>query len=390
MCYIGIYMDDKNQMKKPDYPRVESLDREFDSETDRQFGPSGVSLRTGFTTHYPDSDSQGFTEKAFSSKTGGFFLIVPDTQNPENLRTRNVAPKWMPDDGNTYQDDLYTPPYTQPNIKNYPAETFMPDGTATPKRRWKLPLVLFLLTCISVTLMGGWMYALALMTILVLHEAGHFFQSRRYGNYCSFPYFIPMPLTFIGTMGAVIAMDSRVRNRNIIFDIGITGPLVGLIPAILFYIIGLHMSAVVPVTPGDTIHLGDSLLTAFLTWSVLGPIPPEHDVLLHPMAFAGWFGMLLTAVNLFPMGQLDGGHVLYAMLGTRATLASKIIWWICVVLVVLLGAWQWSLMLIFILWLCPTHPPTRDDSIPLTWPRRVLGFLTLLFVIFAFSPTPFY
>ena len=141
---------------------------------------------------------------------------------------------------------------------------------------------------------------------LVCHEAGHFLQARRYGVYASFPYFIPMPIPPLGTLGAVIAMEARMGNRRALFDIGITGPLAGLVPTLIFYVLGIHWShpAVAAPHPGE-LTLGAPYLFSKLTEVLVQPLPQGQYLDLHPVAFAGWVGLLITALNLMPIGQLD-------------------------------------------------------------------------------------
>ncbi len=270
--------------------------------------------------------------------------------------------------------------------------------------RWRLPLVLFLATCASTYWVGGWVYSAALMTILVCHEAGHFLQARRYGVPASLPFFLPMPLTPIGTLGAVIAMDARVKDRRALFDIGITVPLAGLIPTLACCVIGLQppFSRVIampqiPGFPGDGMfELGEPLLFTLLAQWHFGPLPEGYTVVIGSLATAGWVGLLITAVNLFPIGQLDGGHVLYALLRRRA---HHVAWVILVgaVLAVVAGVWifnqrgmvGWTVMLVLLALMGPRHPPTANDSVPLGPVRIVLGWATLAFLIVGFTPNPF-
>ncbi|MCC6556230.1 MAG: site-2 protease family protein [Polyangiaceae bacterium] len=205
--------------------------------------------------------------------------------------------------------------------------------------RWKKNLALFLATVVSVFLAGtlwnpdtprsddliglvrylpyGWPFAVPLLSILLVHEFGHYFAARAHRVEASLPFFIPMPfLSPFGTMGAVISMKGRIRSRNALLDIGASGPLAGLVIALPVLIIGLMGSEVKPVT-GSGIQEGQSLLYLALKRVVLGPIPPDHDVFLSPVALAGWTGLFVTSLNLIPIGQLDGGHIAYALFGTR-------------------------------------------------------------------------
>jgi membrane-associated protease RseP (regulator of RpoE activity) len=277
-----------------------------------------------------------------------------------------------------------------------------------PRRRVRLPVLLFVATCLTTLLAGmgdeataemGWFeafvyglrYAVPVMTILLCHEMGHFLQAHRYGVHASLPYFIPMPVGPLGTLGAVIAMEPRMGHRKALFDIGISGPLAGLVPTFIFLVIGLRHSTF--VTPSHVeFGLGSPLLFSLLAkWIVVGQPQANQVLLIDPMAFAGWVGLLITSLNLIPIGQLDGGHVLYAILRERANRIASLLWLFAVVMVILhfrdYGNWLPMLILIYFV-LGTRHPPTADDNEPLGLGRMVLGWLTLGFIIVGFTPTP--
>lgn len=197
--------------------------------------------------------------------------------------------------------------------------------------RWRLPLLLFLATVASTMYAGrggtgdpeagwldGWKFAVPLLAILLAHEFGHYTFARLRGVRVSLPFFIPMPFSFIGTMGAVIRMEAA-RSRNALLDVGASGPLAGLAVALPVLAIGLKLSTVAPLFhPGQGgIQEGQSLLYWAMKRVFVGELGPEQDVLLHPTALAGWVGLLVTMINLMPIGQLDGGHVAYALLGAK-------------------------------------------------------------------------
>lgn len=178
-------------------------------------------------------------------------------------------------------------------------------------------LALFVASCVTTWLAGGAAFAATLMGILVCHEAGHYVVGRRHGVPVSLPYFIPLPPQIsLGTMGAVIRMDRPISDRNALFDVGAAGPIAGLVIAIPLLVVGLHLSELGPPTPDGLIE-GNSILYAALKYAVFGRWLPGDgiDVQLHPMAFAGWVGLLITMINLMPIGQLDGGHVARAAIG---------------------------------------------------------------------------
>ncbi len=257
-------------------------------------------------------------------------------------------------------------------------------------RRLLLPALLFVATCFSTYLVGGFAFAVPLMFILTTHELGHFFQALRYHVPASLPYFIPMPLSPIGTMGAVIGMPAGIGNRKALYDIGISGPLAGLVPAIACSIAGLQLSQVVAFAGRkDMLMLGEPLLFKLLVLLTFGPLEPTQDIALHPLAYAGWVGIFITGLNLIPIGQLDGGHVLYALLLRRAHPVAMFALFAAVLAVAVFGYWGWSLMLFLLFLMGPRHPPTADDSVPLGLGRIILGWLTLSFVILGFTPQPF-
>ena len=272
-------------------------------------------------------------------------------------------------------------------------------------RRRLLPALLFAATCLSTLLAGrnaammtdGWWagiahglrYAVPVMTILLCHEMGHFLQAHRYGVRASLPYFLPMPFSPIGTFGAVIAMEPRVGGRRALFDIGISGPLAGLVPTFIFLVVGLQ-SSTYGVPPRNEILFGYPPLIRYLMTMFHGPIPIGQYIMLSPMAFAGWVGLLVTSLNLIPIGQLDGGHVLYALLRHKARKVAVLLLLTAVFVVVFnwdtLG--HWMLMLFLLFFIGPIHPPTADDNEPLGMGRIVLGWLTLAFILIGFTPEP--
>lgn len=265
------------------------------------------------------------------------------------------------------------------------------DGDATPRRQVLLPIVLFVATCYTTYDTDGPVFAAALMLILTMHELGHFFQALRYRVPASLPFFIPMPYSPTGTMGAVIGMQAHVGDRKALFDIGITGPLAGLVPTIVCSLVGLRLSEVIDVAGHrQGMMLGEPLLFKLLTWLTFGPLGESQDVALHPLAFAGWVGIFITGLNLIPIGQLDGGHVLYALLLRRAHRVAAFLFFSAVMAIAIFGYWEWSVMLMLLFIMGPMHPPTADDTVPLGTARTVLGWLTLAFVVLGFTPQPFY
>ncbi len=267
---------------------------------------------------------------------------------------------------------------------------------AKKKRKYFIHFFLFVLTVfttffvgLSDGVKGALWYSGAIMTILLTHEMGHFIAAKKYGVSATLPYFIPIPLPPFGTMGAVIKMGGRIPNRKALFDIGAAGPIAGLVMIIPSIVIGLKMSQIVNISSlgENTITLGDSLLFSLISRAILGDIPQGQDVLLHPLAYAGWVGLLVTALNLLPIGQLDGGHVFYSLLRNRSKMFS-LIFYTALVIVCLFFYVGWFLVLI-LLAIFRKHPATMNDYIPLGRKRKIVGILVLLVFIISFTPVPF-
>lgn len=241
----------------------------------------------------------------------------------------------------------------------------------------------------------GWPFALSLLSILLAHELGHYFTGRHYRVPVSLPYFIPVPLpeflgNVLGTMGAVIRMKAPITNRRTMLDIGAAGPLVGLVVAVPVLLLGLSLSQVQPITTDQVYMLeGNSLLYLLLKYAMFGHWLPGGglDVFIHPVAFAGWAGLLVTSLNLIPAGQLDGGHVLYSLLGERA---QRLTWPIIAALVALgLLVWQgWLLWAGLVFLFGQGHPGPLDSITQLDARRKVVAVLVLAVFVLTFTPVP--
>lgn len=273
------------------------------------------------------------------------------------------------------------------------------ESAPSTLRRWGPPAVLFVLTCLTTWHVGntwspsGWLYAFGIMTILTCHELGHFLQARRYGVPASPPHFIPMPwpLSPLGTMGAIIGMRSRIPSSKALYDIAITGPLAGLVPTLIFGAIGVKLSSFGGFVTQPPWLSGKPMLFQALERLMLGGDLPGLKITYHPLAVAAWTGLFITALNLIPIGQLDGGHILYTLLKKKAHAVS-----IALVLFSALAIlwnfntyWPWCLMLTLLVLMGVRHPPTEDDQARLGGGRVALGWLTLAFVLVGFTPSPF-
>ena len=234
----------------------------------------------------------------------------------------------------------------------------------------------------------GWPFAATLLGILVTHEFGHFVLSWLHRVPASLPLFIPGPPQFIGTFGAIIRIRSPIMNRRALFDIGVAGPIAGFLVAVVALLIGMSLSTVVPTLGRYGLQLGEPLLLQFFAWLIFGPIPDTYDIVLHPVGFAAWFGLFVTALNLIPVGQLDGGHVAFALFGQR----QRTLAWMIFPVLVILGIWGWPGWL---LWaglaalMGITHPPVIDPATPLGRGRMWVGWAAIGIFILSFSPVPF-
>ncbi|HYA36453.1 MAG TPA: site-2 protease family protein [Candidatus Binataceae bacterium] len=280
--------------------------------------------------------------------------------------------------------------------------------------------LLFFLTLLTTTMAGAYMagadlaivhpfrsiwqltwgltFSIPLMFILGSHEMGHFIVSWRNRVEATWPYFIPAPypsVFFLGTFGAFIRMKSVVRSRRVMFDIGAAGPWAGALVAIPITFVGLMMSTVTPLDASQGgIQLGNSLIFLALTKAALHVDPDTVNINLHPTALAGWVGLFVTTLNLLPVGQLDGGHVTYALFGRRHGVISVLCVIGCILMVFvpfftsLPFWWGWLVWAGLLLFLGLQHPSTADVDTPLDKPRRLAAWLTIALFVVTFSPVP--
>jgi membrane-associated protease RseP (regulator of RpoE activity) len=307
----------------------------------------------------------------------------------------------------------------------FPAPPYDTEGPVLPvaytsprkfqDRRW-LHLTLFVLTLASTTLMGvehflafasdfgrnpvvlttaaipqGLWYSATVLIILGAHELGHYLACRYYQVDASLPFFIPMPGVLTGTLGAFIRIREPIPTKRMLFDIGIAGPLAGFVFALPALFIGIALSPIVRV-PENLVgfHLGEPLLFQIAAWLTWGPIGDAYSLNLHPMALAAWFGLLATALNLFPIGQLDGGHISYAVLGRRSTAVTLASIGVAILLTFFSMSWLvWTFLLVAMtLVMGPRHPRTIDEDIPLDHTRVWLAVLALVIFVLCFTPNP--
>ena len=273
----------------------------------------------------------------------------------------------------------------------------------------RIHLVLFFLTVFTTLLAGALMegakilenplelfkgipFSFTLMFILGTHEFGHYYYAQKHKVDATLPYFIPAPpfLFLIGTFGAFIKIKSPIYRKDALLQIGAAGPIAGFVIAVPALIIGLLLSDVVEKNNiQGALILGDSILMKILTWITHPKLMDTQDIMLHPIAFAGWIGLLVTMLNLLPIGQLDGGHVAYAMFGKKQRLIGQIAFIFLIPLSFLSINWLiWGLLLL-ILMRSVKHPPIQDIHIPLSDTDKRIGYICLLIFIVCFIPAPF-
>ena len=244
---------------------------------------------------------------------------------------------------------------------------------------------------VSSLLVRGFWYSGTILVILGCHELGHYFACRYYDVDASLPFFIPAPLPLTGTLGAFIRIREPIPTKRMLFDIGIAGPIAGFVVAVPALIAGVAMSHVVLV-PADFsgMELGEPPLFKLASWLLWGTLDEGYSLNLHPMAFAAWFGLLATALNLFPIGQLDGGHISYAVLGRRSSHVTMATLLIVVTLSYFAMSWRvWTVMMIMMLLAFGRHHPrTIDEDVPLDRGRVWLALVALVMFIICFTPAP--
>ena len=260
-------------------------------------------------------------------------------------------------------------------------EAFLADFTAT-RTGLSIPDLL----------LGGFWYSGTILAILGCHEMGHYFACRYYDVDASRPYFIPAPLPLTGTLGAFIRIREPIPTKRMLFDIGIAGPIAGFLIAVPALFAGVAMSHVaqLPADQSGMMELGEPLLFKAASLLIWGAIPDGYSINLHPMAFAAWFGMLATALNLFPIGQLDGGHISYAVLGRRSSHVTLVTVAAIAALSFFAMSWRvWAVLLILMLFAFGRHHPrTFDEDIPLDRPRLWLALAAVVMFAVCFTPAP--
>jgi membrane-associated protease RseP (regulator of RpoE activity) len=242
-------------------------------------------------------------------------------------------------------------------------------------------------------ILGGLWYSGTILAILGCHELGHYFACRYYDVDASLPYFLPVPVLMTGTLGAFIRIREPIPTKRMLFDIGIAGPIAGFLVAVPALFAGLAMSHLVPLPdplPPLSVSLGEPLLYRAISWLLWGVPPDGYTINMHPMAFAAWFGLLATALNLFPIGQLDGGHISYAVLGRRSSFVTLVMLVVAIVLAYFSSSWiVWTVLMIAMLAIFGRHHPrTYDEHVPLDRTRLILAVFAIVMFALCFTPAP--
>ncbi|MBI2841206.1 MAG: site-2 protease family protein [Acidobacteria bacterium] len=239
-------------------------------------------------------------------------------------------------------------------------------------------------------LIYGLPFSFTLLGILFSHEMGHYIACRYYGINATLPFFIPMPFGPVGTFGAFIRIKSPITRKKALFDIGIAGPIAGFVMTVPALIIGVYAARAIDLSPlygkgYEIYYYGEPLLYRAVAFLFQRGV--EGELMLHPIGFAAWFGLLATAINLLPMGQLDGGHILYAVTGRHFRVLSRVFWILTLAGGVLSIGWIiWALLIRFVVGL--DHPPTYDEDEPIGTARMVLFCVAIAIFILCFMPVP--
>jgi membrane-associated protease RseP (regulator of RpoE activity) len=237
----------------------------------------------------------------------------------------------------------------------------------------------------------GFYYSATILAILGCHELGHYFACRYYDVDASLPFFLPVPTPLTGTLGAFIRIRDPIPTKRMLFDIGIAGPIAGFIVAVPALFIGLSMSHVARLPANFSgFELGEPLLFRLASQLIWGTVPDGYSLNLHPIGFGAWFGLLATALNLVPAGQLDGGHISYTVLGRRSVYLTLAMVLCAVVLSYFSTSWiVWTVLMVVMLTVFGSrHPPTLDEDVPLDRTRLILAIVALAMFVLCFTPAP--
>ena len=368
-----------------------------------------------YDTDYPPHNPLYDTAQNLQRDIAPYFTTIDvtlDWPQPEQIRFRG---QFVEDPADCF-DDLrqrfewhgYTPMIRQEDDQI--AVIALPVVFNPAPSRWIINLVLFIATVLSTLYIGaiyetgnldldlselwrGLPFSLSIMLILGAHELGHYFAARYHKVPVTLPYFIPLPTSFslIGTLGAFIQLKAPVKNKRALLDVGVAGPLAGLVFALPIFWYGLATSTVAPLPNYPFYYEGNSLVYILSKLVIFGEMLPGggRDVYLNQMAWAGWVGLFVTGMNLMPVGQLDGGHISYVLLGDWA----KRLYWPVIIslglLMVVTQTYTWGLWLVLLIVFGRRHAEPLDDVTPLDSRRRAIAIFSLLIFVFVFVPMPF-
>ena len=293
-------------------------------------------------------------------------------------------------DKNIPQDDYFNKTTGTGGKANHPSLQFN-DRKMPTLRSWVLFFVLLGSTLYTTYLAGGKLYALSLFLILGAHEFGHYFAGVKNGVRTTLPLFIPAPpgLFLLGTFGAMIVIKDPIPNRRVLMEIGAAGPIAGFIVAVPTLIIGLFLSETVAPTGQSGFSFGSSIIMIMLSKAILGvtPLSVDFNIQLHPVALAGWVGLFVTAINLFPIGQLDGGHILYALIGEKSKIWAKCFFAFLLFLVYFWPNWGvWAILLLVITRF--KSAPLEDEEVLLQKNHKIAGYAAIAILFLTFVPVP--
>lgn len=317
--------------------------------------------------------------------------------NPPEFPPRPSAPEsWSQAPPDPFPAFLYTQPPPRPKFQH----------------RYGRHLLFFLLTLFTTSFTPAWLalsaginplplfslevfthglwYSIPVLTILSAHEFGHYFACRYHNVDATLPWFIPAPLPLTGTFGAVIRIREAFPSKRALFDIGVAGPLAGFVALLPFLYWGMTRSTVVPI-PSEGLYFGEPLLWKLMQYLHFGRLPEGMELAIDQVGFAAWWGMLATALNLFPVGQLDGGHITYAVLGRRSTRVSLAALTCLVGLTVFAStSWLvWTILIVVMMGMTgPHHPRVWDEDVPLNRERLIVAGLAVIVFVLCFTPTP--
>ncbi|UCH71839.1 MAG: site-2 protease family protein [Thermoplasmatales archaeon] len=256
---------------------------------------------------------------------------------------------------------------------------------------WTMPNPMDVLNPINL-FYGALLFSLPLMSILIIHEMGHYYISKKHGIATSLPFFLPIPPVLpslnIGTFGALISSRDPMPNKKALFDVGIAGPIAGFLVAIPITAIGIATAEKIPIPTAETLATGEavfgsSILIELLTRGILN-LPQGMTIDMNPVLFAGWVGLLITSINLLPAGQLDGGHIFRAVLGEKQKYAG----WIAIFIMIFTGWFFFAIVILFLMGMM--HPPPLNDDTELDIKRKLLFIVALVVLIICFIPFPIY